>query len=320
MVLFYYGADSFRSHEHMMRTIQSFKKKRDPDGHNIFQFDLQDARFNQIMEAISAPPFLAEKKMVVVKRVLSAGAGDFVDVLKEKLELYEKREDLVLLLWDEGAKFKLGLFNILKKFQYAQEFAALSVPEISGWIGERLDGCGVTIESAAATVLAKKFQEDMWSLSRVVDQVCAFVKGDDRAIVTKVDCELFLSAAIDDNTFHFVDAINAKDQGRALSLLDQQWQAGKTPIEVIGLLLWQWRAMLKVRALLDDQPKLRGKEIARELKMHAFVADKTARLVRDVDGDFVLNQYNRLMDLDASAKSGGYAQAELTSFVCGMTK
>ena len=318
MILFYWGADSFRSHEHVVRTIESFREKRDPQGYNVFVFDVLDAKDSDIWEAISSPPFLAEKKMVVVKN-LFATKSDFEVELKDRLKRLNDREDLVLLLHADGEKFKNGLFKDVKKLQYAQEFSVLSAGEIIGWIVERLDGHGVTIESSASGLLAKKYAEDMWSLSRVCDQLIAFVGGDGRAIVTVDDCNIFLPEVIDDNTFHFVDAINGRDHGRALSLLDQQWQAGKTPIEVIGLLLWQWRVMLKVRALLDEQPKLRGKEIAKELGLHAFVADKTARLVRDVDMRLVLFQYEGLMRLDESAKSGGYAQAELVSLVGHLT-
>ncbi|MAG12147.1 MAG: DNA polymerase III subunit delta [Parcubacteria group bacterium] len=318
MVLFYWGADGFRSHEHVVRTIESFREKRDPQGYNVFVFDVNDAKSAEIWEAISSAPFMAEKKMVVVKHLFSV-KSEFEDELRERLASLDSREDLVLLLHSEGDKFRNSLFKDVMKLKYAQEFIPLKAPEIMGWIAERLDGHGVTIESNASSLLAKSYTEDMWSLSRLVDQLVAFVKSESRAIVTKADCEVFLPEVIDDNTFHFVDAINAKDHGRALSLLDQQWQSGKTPIEVIGLLLWQWRVMLKVRALLDEQPKLRGKEIAKELKLHAFVADKTARLVRDVDVNHVLGQYNQLMRLDESAKSGGYAQAELTSLVTTLT-
>ena len=97
MVLFYWGADGFRSHEHSVRTVESFKEKRDPQGYNVFVFDIRDAQSSAIWEAISSVPFMAEKKMIEIM------SGDFKKIIYDiqdfDIQNWIEKEELLLKMW-----------------------------------------------------------------------------------------------------------------------------------------------------------------------------------------------------------------------------
>ena len=79
MILFIYGKDSFRSRKLLKEQIEEFKKKRDQSGLNVVIVDGKNENSEKIFQEVTSSPFLAERKMIVVKNILSSKAQFFYD-------------------------------------------------------------------------------------------------------------------------------------------------------------------------------------------------------------------------------------------------
>ncbi len=66
MLIFLSGPDTFRSRKQLKKMIEKFKTDRDPQGFNVVVLDCRVSEPSYILEQILTPPFLAEKKLVIL--------------------------------------------------------------------------------------------------------------------------------------------------------------------------------------------------------------------------------------------------------------
>lgn len=320
MILFFYGADEYRSRAHMRKTIDAFKIKRDPNGHSTHIFDATKDESSEILNALSTGGFFAEKKMVVLSHFLKSKNEELQNAITEQIKNDKIGDETALLFWEGDIKYFGKLFELLKSQKFVQEFALLTRPQCVGWVIERAREQGITITSFTASKLVDGYDTDLASLENVVAQLVAYAQGMRHTEITETDITYFLPPTFDDNTFHFVDALEGRNVGVAMKLLQDQWSSGKSPIELIGALLWKWRGLCSVRAYVDENKDARAGDIAKALKMHPFVAEKTLRAVRAMPMRELVTRYEELAEIDRASKRGGNATALLEVFTVRNTR
>ena len=72
MIIYIYGEDTFRSRNYLKQQVERFKKERDPQGMNVVVLDGQKVESRRLWNEITAAPFLAEKRLVIVQNILSS--------------------------------------------------------------------------------------------------------------------------------------------------------------------------------------------------------------------------------------------------------
>ena len=70
------------------------------------------------------------------------------------------------------------------------------------------------------------------------------------------------------------------------------------------MLLRQVRILLGVRSMLDDNPRSGKQEVASQLKLHPFVAQKALAQAKQFELDVLKNTYDLLFELDSGSKTG----------------
>ena len=79
MLIFVHGDDDYRSSAYVRDQIAKFKTARDPGGYNTRTLNAPEEDAGVVMREITAAPFLADRRMVVVKNVLSSSSTDFLE-------------------------------------------------------------------------------------------------------------------------------------------------------------------------------------------------------------------------------------------------
>lgn len=314
MVLFFYGADEFRSRRHRGKTIEAFKQKRDPEGYNTLVFDASTVKAALIVEALSTAPFMAEKKMVVIDGAVSQGDEGMGEALVTWVEKFGTREDTVVLFFD-GDELEGSLFEMLKKQQYAQEFAPMTREQAIGYAIEEAQSHGVVLDPATAATIVQGITGGTRALYILISQLCAFTKGSGKTTIEPSMVPLFVGEALDDNAFHFVDALGSRDVQTAVGLMHEQWRSGKHALEILGALGWKWRVLLQARSLLDENPAIKPADAGKILGIHQFVADKSLRAVKNSSYTTIANHYKSLATIDHGIKRGDHGQARVEQFL-----
>ncbi len=304
MLIFITGEDTFRSREFLREQVEKFKKTRDPQSLNIAFVDAQKIETEVLFAQLFAPPFLGQKRLVVVENMLASGHSEMLVRFRETLQAKRFPESSVIIVWHDGGKSKLKEVNetlkLLEAEPYVYRFDALGTVELAKWVYERAQKAGGHIDEAARRYLADN-AEDTWQLANILDQLVVYSNG---APITVADAELFLGQRQQTTVFAFAEAVAAGQKKTAFSLLGQLRAAGEEDGYLFSMVVREYRIWLQISSCIQENAAVGAEDVARALKIHPFVAKKTLPKVKTVSYDFLLGQYQKLLQTDIGIKTG----------------
>jgi DNA polymerase-3 subunit delta len=116
------------------------------------------------------------------------------------------------------------------------------------------------------------------------------------------DVRALVASVTESSVFDLVDAVGRRETNRALQLLHDQLWRNAAPIYLLSMITRQFRLLLQMRDLSE-----RGKTVDQavaQLKLHPFVARKTADQARNFSLAQLEAIYRKLLDADIAIKTG----------------
>ncbi len=318
MIIYIYGEDTFRSRQYLKKTIEQFKKQRDPQGYNVVVLDGKKEEVGRVLGEMTAAPFLAEKRMVVLENLLSSTNKELLAELLERVKNKNIPESNIVVFWQGEVFGKSGavkeLAGLLAKEKYAQEFKQMEAGELSAWIWKEIAVRGGKIGSQALMYLVQNSGKDMWLLRSLLDQLLSYKKDVE---ITLADAQLFLTEKEDDNIFNMVDAVVGGNKKLAFKLLEDQRMLGEDDTHLFSMIVRQFRIMLQLRDLFDREDNMTSDVLAKTLGLHPYVVKKSLPLVRKYPLSKLKDIYNQLLDIDIKTKTGQGGQSILLDLFVG---
>lgn len=300
-----HGPDTYRSRQQLKKMIEEFKAKRDPSGLNLNVFDAEKAEGAEMLEAMVASPFLAEKRLTVLERLSESKKKDVWDNLLELIKNKKLPETSVIIFWEEEIKLSTHpLFTTLAKQKFSQKFEALSNAQLSQWIKKEISNRGLEIEGAALSALIAYPFDGLWQIINEIDKIAAYLSKEVEKKIGLKHLRLFLDQAEDDNIFHFLDALTARRVKEAIKLLRAQYNSGEEPGKIFNLIVGQWRKLLLIKDYFSLNPGSTSDAAAKALDIHPFVVKKTLAILPGFSFAKLKEIYRELLDIDLRAKTG----------------
>ena len=306
MIIFVHGPDLYRSQAYVRRLVDKFRVERDAAGCNVIEIDATTAKQpGQILQEILAAPFLAERRLVVLRNFLSAkDAPDRATVL-ERIVAGTLPEDTITLFWEQTSTFKTkeakALFAELKKSKFCEEFAPLSPSEAQRWAQQEAERRGTKCNPDAAAELVANVGTDTWTLSTTLDQLVSFAAG---RVITKTDVAQFVPAKVPDNIFALAEAIANGQTKQVFAQCQEQYRLGQDSAYIHAMLVRQFRILIGISSWLQAEPRAAAPEIAAALGIHPYVAQKSLALAKKIPLVRLTHAHQLLVELDQAAKSG----------------
>jgi DNA polymerase-3 subunit delta len=276
---------------------------------NIDEFEGEGANPYQIINAVSSYPFLADKRLVIVKGMLAwitrKGAGETgKKAVEHLLEALPNLPEYARLVFVERQTLSEG--NKIVKLAreaangYEKSFAAPS--DSTGWIMRRAkDEYQVEILPPAAMALAQVTAHDLRRADNELVKLASYVDGE-RAI-TEDDVTLLTPYVPDAEVFKMVDALAEGRADAALTMLHNLLaQKDEDPFRTYGMIIRQFRLLLTAKEYLvsGGYPN----QMADALGMNGFVAKKVAQQSRGFTLAALERIYRALLDYDIKMKTG----------------
>lgn len=323
MVIFLYGADSFRSRDSLRRLVEKFKRERDPSGYNVVQLDAaDDTDAQRIIAEMLSVPFLAERRMIVIEHLLSAKVSELQEAVLQRMEEKKLPESNVIILWEDVDSFKTKLAKAfaerLAKEPFSQRFDALTGIKLQEWIESEVTRRGGTIEKNVAPFLANYGSDDLWFVSTVIDQLIAYAieNGKPRPITTS-DVRLFVPEAVSDEIFPLVDAIVAGRGQTVFAEIHEQYRKGEDVQYLFAMVLRQFRILLELRDMLEREDMMTSDVAAKRTGIHPFVVKKSWPLVKQFTVAELRQIYHEFLVLDEQIKTTGMDDQVLFDVLVG---
>jgi len=307
MIIFLYGEDTYRSSQKLNQIKAKFLKEVDSAGLNLTTLDGAKLKFEEFNQQVKAAPFLARKRMVIIKNLISENKSK--EIQKEVVELLnqtdqDSKDENILVFWESTdhskSKSKNALWERLAKEKLAEEFKPLSSVQLNNWVKKEIEKQEAKIDSQAIAFLAATVGNDLWQMSNEITKLINYCQGKP---ITLADIENLVKAKFDDNIFNLVDALGTNNKKLALKLMSDQFNLEADEMYLLSMLIRQFRILLEIKDLINERPKITKDLIAKELQIHPFVAQKALWQVKNFTLDKLKQIYQMLLDLDLKLKT-----------------
>lgn len=308
MLLLVYGDDAFRVKERAREFVAKFVEKHDPTRLNVDEivFSKKDELdLPRIADAITASPFLTERRMVRIDGILSfvttkPEAEPWINVLSSI------PESTIVVLVDPLSIERIEKTELYKRLSDREGVHRYPMPMLVGselrtWLQQRAKLHGATLVPAVADALLATAGGDTWRLETEIAKLAAFAGGApiDTAMIAKL-----VSSEHAEDMFGMIDAIAGGRPVFALKKIAEERSAGADDFPLFGMLVRQIRLVLQAKALLEDQPNAGKQDIADAFGIHPFVAQKVLAEAKRYDFSKIRAWHALAAELDVAMKRG----------------
>jgi DNA polymerase-3 subunit delta len=260
------------------------------------------------LEAIQAEthtiPFLSKRRMVVLTHPLALAKGK---TNQEKfLELLESvpASTALVLIEDKILEHKHWLVTWVNNNPdqaWSQLFTLPKGGAMIPWILDQAQEMGGELSNPAAQLLASYIDDDPRLAKSEITKLLTYV--DYSRAVTEDDVRLLVTDVNQGDVFAMVDAIGYGNGEEALGMLRRLLEKGD-PLPLFGMIVRQFRLLIQVRELLDENPQYSAEEIANQIGVHSFPIKKITPQAKLFTLPQLKMVYHQLSDVDLAIKTG----------------
>lgn len=311
MILFLYGADTYRSKRKLDDIRAKFLRDLDPSGLNLQQLDGERAELDEIRAGISAAPFLANKRLVIVKDAIASAKKKEGEAFAEMMATVP--EGTILVVYEHADAEALDgspAFEKLKGGQFYPEFKPMGPKDLQNWILQEAKARGVAFAKDALTSYLPTAGVDAWKIAGELDAMSASAWASGKKVIDLDAIRDFSHAHTEESVFDFLDAVGTRRADLAAKLMDRLLFQGETEVALLSRLQAHVRGLL-VACELSASGEASKDRLARELGVHPFAAAKILSQSRyhklpDLERLFIW-----LVDADEKLKKGGWPKPRM---------
>lgn len=288
MILTLSGPNSFSLQRDLTRIVDVFVREQGDLA--LERIDGAETELSAIREAISSLPFLASKKLVILRAPSSNKL--FTERIEQLLAVAAETTDIVI--HEPKLDKRSVYYKILKKQTDYREYAELDVNGLAAWlIREAKDRAG-SIKSNDARYLVERVGANQQLLSNEIEKLILY-----SAIVTRTTIDELTEATPQTTIFQLLEAAFAGNAQRAFGLYHDQRALKVEPIQIIAMLTWQLHILAIVKAAGDRGPA----DIAKQTKISPYVIQKSAAIANHLTISELRTLISELLTLDVRSKS-----------------
>jgi len=299
---------------------------------NVTILDGRKVTLGELRHAADAIPFLADKRLVIVEGLLTRltsrrgqegdeaePAGSARELLKGLVDYLPQVPESTRLVFVEPrslpASHPVLKLALQTDRRTVKELPLPSKESMVSWVQKRarLHGGEFTSQAATALVAAVGYDPRPSDRDRTPEQGVKLRQLDQeiRKLLTYVnwsrpveprDVHVMVADAQQGDLFGMIDAIAGGNGKKAIVELHRLIDRGKSPLELFGMIVRQFRLMIQIKELAEQG--LSSAAIAERLSLHPFVAEKTGRQAQAFSMEQLERVYHHLLEMDVGIKTG----------------
>jgi DNA polymerase-3 subunit delta len=262
-------------------------------GFNYDVFHGDEDAADQVLSCAMEIPVFASRRFVVLKQ---ADKWPARETEKSLPYLSAPHESATLVFAAAKLDRRLKWTQTLMQKAVVVDCDPLQDRQVAAWIGQEAASLGMTMREDAIQAL-KESGGSLYALRRELEKLAAYVPAG-RA-VTVEDVQVLRGTEPGASVFDLTMAIGAGAQGRALTILARNIEAGEAPLRILGALVWQYRRLWKVKGSV--QQGVRAAEAGRVLRMDPV---KAAALLSQFSDSHMTQAFRLFMESDSKLKGG----------------
>lgn len=298
MILVVYGDDGLRVKERVEALRGHFVQKYDAAGMNVDDVVWKaEADTALVRELSKAAPFLAEKRMVIVRGVME---GMTKGALSQWVEIVDGLPASTVFLFADvltGADDNVLMKELKSKVDvHFYPLESLKGAAFGSWLSDRAKQLGMRFTPQAWQLFVARVQDEPPRALLELQKLSAYAKGEE---IGPALVERLVAGVPEEDIFGFLDSL---ERGGAVALrrLRQERTAGASAFPLFGMLSRQNRLLLLASAETGQSEA----SVAKALGVPGFAARKLLGTVRRFSFARLRAGHRRLTFLDQQMKSG----------------
>lgn len=268
---------------------------------NLDTFDHETKDIQGVLDSMETLPFFAPKRIVVLKHM-----GLFESKNKNKAEailnqLKRTGETTVCIIIEAKVDKRSKLYKYVAKEGYVHEFGYLEERELIRFIARRLKRSGKKIGQSSATYFIQTVGYELNHVVKEIDKLIDYCMEEE--VIEISDIQQVCTVHLESRIFALVDAIGMKNREEALRLY-QDMMALREPETRILFMISRQLSLIYQAKILSEQRQT-SQQMAKELKVPGFVANKLVQQSRHFTMDDLELALSSLVDAEYAFKSGG---------------
>lgn len=276
--------------------IDSLQTELGCNENNLFIYDMEEDKLEDVLEELETFPFLEEHKIILMNNPVflekETGFDSFIEYLKKPMEVNYLIINASHVKWNKQNKYCKAL-ELFSKMIILTENVSLN------------DYCLLYCEKAGYSITKEACQElieRVGDLNFLYSELSKLMLYKDNQIIDIEDVKEMVSISLEEDVFQLTNAFVAKDTNMVYTIYKNLLSHNEDPLRIMNALTRKMLEILNTKFLI--RKKASKEEIASFFKVssgRAYYMIKTAKEVKMED----LNSYiASLANLDYGIKSG----------------
>ena len=255
-----------------------------------------EAEVTRVVEFLQTMPFLAEKRLLVIREVQTFEEVNHLDAYMK-----DPNPASCLLMTSSELKKKDPLYRKLSRLARVSEVRKPGEDKLADWVVERFAAAGKAIEKDLADALVQTAAGDMAILATEIQKI---VSGSGEAdTISKDDLSVSVPGGVE-VVFNFLDALGEGDHPKAMAAQKKLLDHGNKPEYLVHMMAWHFRQLIRGRDHMDSG--LNPRQAAEKMgKKYPEAREKFARQIRRATSEGLIQALEILSGYDLELKRGG---------------
>lgn len=283
------GPNSFGLQARLRQQVDAFVAEQGDLA--LERIDGQEADLNRINEALTSLPFLANKKLVVLREPGSNKK------LTEDIEhiLSEVNETTDVIIVEPKLDKRLAYYKYLKTKTDFHDFPELDQNGLASWLIQVAKERQGEFALSDARYLVERVGANQQLLSNELEKLLLYSDK-----ITRQSIDLLTDPTPQSSIFQLLEAAFAGNTKRTLDLYAQQRAMKVEPQQIVAMLAWQLHVLAIIKTAGERSPD----QIAREARLNPYVVRKSQGIAKNVSHQELKKLVADLLAIDTATKRG----------------
>src|SRR5579884_3695026 len=267
MVITLTGENGFGWSQELKQLVQAFTAEHGELA--LERLEGEEADFAALREALTSPPFLANKKMVVLKQ--PGKNKQFAENAEQLLNEIPQTTDVILI--EPKLDKRLGYYKLLKSKTDFRESNELDINGLAQWLVNEVKRQKGSLSPADARYLVERLGLNQQLLANELEKLLLY-----NPAVTRENINNLTDPTPQSTIFQLLEAAFAGQTQKMLSLYNEQRALKVEPLQIVAMLAWQLHVLAVIRTA-GDRP---ADQVADEARLNPFVVRKSQNIARSL--------------------------------------
>ena len=254
------------------------------------RIEAESVDLQAILDAVQSLPFLAARKMVVV-RDLSANKPA-AEAIEQIISSVEDSTDLII--YEPAPDKRTSYFKVLKSKTELEEFNELDTRSLANWLADEAKKQGGQLGLADANYLVERIGANQQMLASELGKLLTYDPQ-----VTRANIDLLTEPTPQGKIFELLDAAFGGNKKRALKLYEEQRAQRVEPQAILAMIAWQLQ-LLALAKYSKDKP---ATTVAKDAGLNPYPVTKAKNLAAKISKNELNKMVDEALDIDWRGKT-----------------